>query len=114
MDNEGYMNHSEVTAIADTHLGCAGKMLSGSKSAYREKYPNHLVVFNSNICTKEYGKIWFGDIDVALDEDKLEKLADELKVSLYVLYEMDGRFEYETNPQFNKAVHIAGVKYGHV
>ena len=108
------MNHKEAEDIARIHLGYPGKLLSGSKSRYREKYPTHKVAFNSNLCTKEYGKIWFGDIDATIDTAKLEKLADELKVSIYVLYEMDGRFEYESDPQFDKAIYVAGESYGNV
>jgi hypothetical protein len=112
MDNEGYMSHQEVENIARIHLGYPGKLLFGSKSRYRDRYPDHKVAFNSNLCTKEYGKIWFGDIDITIDTDKLEKLADELKISIYVLYEMDARFEYEDDPQFDNAIYIAGAQYG--
>ena len=73
-----------------------GRMISGSKSGYRERYPDNLVVFNANIATKSRGKIWFGDLDVTIDYEKLEKVAETLKEDLYILHEMDGRFEKET------------------
>jgi hypothetical protein len=95
-------------------FGRFGRLLSGSKSAYLNKYPDHIVAFNGNLCTKKHGKIWFGDIDVTLDMDKLEKLADELKVPVYVLREMDARFENAGNPLLEKAIYIAGAQYGNV
>jgi hypothetical protein len=72
-----------------------GRMISGSKSGYRERYPDNLVVFNANIATKSRGKIWYGDLDVTLDYEKLASVAEALKEDLFVLYEMDGRFENE-------------------
>jgi hypothetical protein len=76
-------------------------MVGGSKSIYRYDNPKNLVVFNSNVCTREDGKIWYGDIDVTLDIDKLKQLAQDLKKSVYVLYEMAGRFENSEKPDFN-------------
>jgi hypothetical protein len=84
-----------------------GRMISGSKSGYKEKYPNNKVVFNANIVTKSRGKIWYGDLDLTLDTAQLMNVARELKEPLYVLYEMDARFENEDQPfKFyeNKAV----------
>ena len=89
--------------IASEILGVCGRMISASKCDYSRTYPEHVVVFNSNICT-ESGKIWYGDIDVTLDEDKLKLLADELDEKIYVIYEMDGRFDNEGSPKLDNAV----------
>jgi hypothetical protein len=78
-----------------------GRMISGSKSYYRDSYPDHTVVFNGNIVTKKRGKIWYGDLDVTLDFDNLKGVADELGEDLYILREMDARFDNEN----------AGFKY---
>ena len=51
-----------------------------------------------------HGKIWYGDIDVTLREGDLQKLADTLDTEVFVLREMDARFEHEGNPQFDAAV----------
>jgi len=75
-----------------------GRMISGSKSGYREKYPDHKVVFNANIVTKSRGKIWHGDLDLDNDRENLKLVSAELKEPLYVLYEMDARFENEDQP----------------
>jgi len=72
-----------------------GRMISGSKSGYRDRYPKNLVVFNANIVTKSRGKVWHGDLDVTIDYEKLESVAEVLEEDLYILYEMDGRFENE-------------------
>jgi len=72
-----------------------GRMLSGSKSGYHDKYPDHLVIFNANIVTKSKGKVIYGDIDINKDIDTLKKISEELGEHLYVLYEMDCRFDTE-------------------
>lgn len=106
------MDEKEVAV--ELIIGRLGRLLSGSKSAYYNKYPDHLIAFNGNLCTKKRGKIWFGDIDVTIDKDKLEKIADELQEAVYVLREMDARFENTEKPLFEKAIYVAGAKYGNV
>ena len=89
--------------IAEEHLGFSGRMISFSKSGYIRKNPDNLVVFNSNVCTDE-GRIWHGDIDVTLSYDSLSDLARETGKTVYVLMEMDGRFENEETPLLKKAI----------
>ena len=72
-----------------------GKMLSASKSGYRDRNPGNEVFFNANIFTVEDGKIWYGDIDYTKDRETLEKIATKLERNLYILRELDGRFENE-------------------
>ena len=72
-----------------------GRMISGSKSGYRERYPNNEVVFNANIVIASRGKVWYGDLDLTLDMEALQQVAGVLKEPLYVLREMDARFENE-------------------
>lgn len=71
------------------------RLLSGSKSFYSEKHPNHVVFFNSNLVDKKLGKIWYGDLDITIDGEKLQAIANDLNTVFYVLSEMDGRFENE-------------------
>lgn len=89
--------------IAKKLIGWPGRMISGSKSGYRQRYPDHTIVFNANLCTDE-GKFWFGDLDVTLDDKNLQKLADRIGQRVYVLREMDARFEREDNPALDRAV----------
>lgn len=90
--------NKEKTAIKI--LGHPGRLISGSKSDYIRNNPTHLVIFNSNICTINE-KIWFGDIDINLDKEELINLSQELNEDIYILYEMDGRFEFESKPLIN-------------
>jgi hypothetical protein len=84
--------------FAEVYLGHNGKMISWSKSTYREENPDNLVVFNSNVCTKN-GKIWYGDIDVTKSKENLLMLANALDEEVYILRETDGRFENEESPR---------------
>jgi hypothetical protein len=72
-----------------------GRMISYSKSQYREKYPENEIYFNCNVFVLGEGKIWYGDLDVTKDREALEKIASEIGKDLYILREMDGRFENE-------------------
>jgi hypothetical protein len=92
----------EVRALAVGLLGHNGMMISGSKSGYKPK--QNIAVFNANVCTKELGKIWYGDIDITISSRQLEELAKALKQSVYVLSESHARFENETAPLFDYAV----------
>jgi hypothetical protein len=95
-----------VTQLINEKVGWNGRMISASKSGYRERHPNNLAVFNSNICTKSEGKVWYGDIDLTESKDKLLEVAAEAGEDIYVLYEMDARFENEGAPIFNRAVAV--------
>jgi hypothetical protein len=60
-----------------------------------DRFPGNEVYFNSNIFVLGEGKIWYGDIDVTKERDKLENIAKEIGKDLYILREMDGRFGNE-------------------
>ena len=85
-------------------LGMPGRMVAGSKSGYCSKFPRNLVVFNSNLCTS-HEKIWYGDIDITKDRQKLREVSESLGMEIYVLYEMDGRFENENDPKIDRFVY---------
>ena len=76
-----------------------GRMISGSKSGYRERNPENEIYFNSNIFTLEEGKVWYGDLDITKDLSVLEEIAKTKGKDLYILSEMDGRFENENPSQ---------------
>ena len=86
-----------------------GRMISGSKSGYNQRFPNNVVVFNANICTQEDGKIWYGDLDITRDSASLSSLAQSLGKEVYVLREMDARFDNEAKPKFERAVAVVRV-----
>jgi hypothetical protein len=96
-------------------LGLPGKMISASKSGYRERNPKNLVVFNANLITITQEreilmkpvaeKIWYGDIDITLSREDLVDLSNELQKTIMVLYEMDARFENENRPKIDRFVY---------
>jgi hypothetical protein len=88
------------------------RLISGSKSGYRKRFPDHEVYFNANIFT-ENGKIWHGDLDLNLDSEKLQNLANELQTDLYILSEMDGRFE-NGQRKFSEVKSVAQRVYSHI
>lgn len=101
------MGTKETSNLAIVCLGSAGRLLSGSKGQYRFDNPKNFILFNANIFITELvgptneintHKIWFGDLDITLDWPKLLKLSKESNKHLWILSEMDGRFENEKNP----------------
>ena len=83
-------------------LGFPGAMLSGVKDSKR--FPK--AVWNANVCAKSFGKLWFGDLDLGNDETRtaITRLATFIDEPVYVLREMDARFDTEYEPKFDKAV----------
>ena|ERR1035437_4708888 len=76
------------TLFVNRHL-YSGRMLSGSKiSPLGQK-----CVWNANIVTKSQGKVWFGDVNITKDGPLLKEIAAEAGEPLYVLREMDCRFD---------------------
>lgn len=86
-------------------LGHDSRMIAGSKSTYWKNYPKNLVMFNANVVVEGIGKVWHGDLDITRDEALLVRLAELIDREVYVLQEMDGRFENEAKPKINKAVY---------
>lgn len=85
-----------------------GRIIESSKSGYVSSHPNDKVIFNANVITKSHGKIWYGDLNVTLDEETLIKIKEEIGEELYILYEYGGRFENENLPTeelIKKAAH---------
>ena len=79
-----------------------GRMISFDKKCPKD----HICVFNANICIKSRGKIWFGDLDITADEEKLRAFAARQGEDLYILREMDARFRNEDTPKYENAVAI--------
>lgn len=82
-----------------------GRMVGGSKSDYRARHPKNIVVFNANVVVDGV-KVWYGDLDLTRDEETLKEIARQLNKELYILREMDARFDKENNPDVNAAVAI--------
>lgn len=86
-----------------------GRIIAFSKSVYLSRRPNNQAIFNANIVTCE-GKIWWGDLDLVDDSEKLQAVSDELNKTLYILLEMDYRFGKENRP-FKEVEKIAVKKF---
>src|SRR5438876_12128006 len=87
--------------------GPPGRVITASHVTYETLYPDHVVVFNSNVCIKPPRKIWFGDVDATEDERRLTILARALDTKVYVLLERDGRFNgRDEQPLLERAVLI--------
>ena len=106
-DNE-FINHSQFPSEFEPDPDCyvvfatnglkLGRMIAPSKSEYCKEHQGDLVIFNANVITKKYGKIWYGDLNVSLDFDSLKNVADSIGEDLYILMEGDARFGYEKAP----------------
>lgn len=97
-----------LTHAAAEILGNAGRMIASSKSSYVHAHPEHVVVFNANVCVEPGWKVWYGDLDLTVDELRLHELAFLVERKVYVLYERDGRFQgRDENPLIDRALYTA-------
>jgi len=85
---------SEVFAA----LGLPTGRCFGSKSGYRRAHPRGIFMANANVFALRHGKIFWGDLDLAVDKPALERIARRIGCRLYVLFEDDGRFENANLP----------------
>lgn len=89
------MTQKTFDDIVLRYLGHHGAMVSGSKSRYMKDNPHNKVVFNANVVIPVYGKIWYGDIDITKSKKNLIDFCKKIDTDLYILYELDFRFEKE-------------------
>lgn len=90
--------------IAERILGPAGRMVAASKTRHGKEHPDHVLVFNANLCTRTHGKIWHGDLDLTLDEELVLTFAHAIDETVYVLYERQARFGSEVAPVIGECV----------
>ena len=99
----------EIVKIFSSYRFNLGRIISYSKSSYKEANPNNIVFFNANVITEGRGKVWYGDLDITKDEDLLRKVSKELNEELYILREMDARFnkvEVPIEELISKAIYV--------
>ena len=89
---EGIQQHFE------SHGFDSARTITGSKSVYRNSKPKDLIIFNANVFMKDMGKVWYGDLNLTEEYMELKSIADSLDTTLYVLWEMEGRFGKEKRP----------------
>jgi len=88
----------EIQQHFESHGFHSARMIAGSKSAYKGSKSKDLIIFNANVFMKDMGKVWYGDLNLTEDYKILKKISDSLDTTLYVLWEMDGRFGKEKKP----------------
>jgi hypothetical protein len=86
-----------------------GRMIAYSKSTYRKMHPDNRVLFNANIFVLGEGKIWWGDLDITRDREALEKISQTIGKKLYVLQELDGRFENDNASDVHVLKHAVEI-----
>lgn len=91
-----------MSELGSINFFSMGRMISGSKTSPK----GHICVFNANICVKSKGKIWYGDIDITADADRLKEYAAHVGEDIFILREKDARFANEAKPKYENAVAI--------
>ena len=92
------MSVMEIQKHFDAHGFYDARMIGGSKSFYYKEHLDNLIVFNVNVLMPNYGKVWYGDLNLTQDYIILKSIADSLDTTLYVLWESDARFGEENKP----------------
>ncbi len=85
-------------------IGPFGRTICNSKTRYSTLHPHNLVVFNATICASDK-KLWWGDIDLTVDEGRLIELAELVEQTVYLLPEFHSRLDYEMKPPIDKAIY---------
>jgi len=85
-----------IQLLIDEHFGVGGRMISPSKSSYTRLYPENKVYFNACIFDKSIEQIWWGDIDLTFDAEKLNKIAERSGEVFYVTPEHPFRSDFHT------------------
>lgn len=88
------MNQEQILEIFRNNLLFNERMMCSSKTMYITRFPEHEVVFNANVFN-DTQKIWWGDLDLTLDSERLQKISQELGMNLHVLRECDGKLDNE-------------------
>lgn len=81
----------DVVRLA-TELGLPlSRLIAASKIGYMRRHPQHAVIFNATIADSTGRRLWWGDVDLTIDEDILVQLAERVGLDLHVYYEGDSR-----------------------
>ena len=92
------MTVMEIQKHFDAHGFYDARMIAGAKWDYTGEHEDDLIIFNANVLILDYGKVWYGDLNLTQDYMILKSIADALNTELYVLWESDGRFGKENKP----------------
>lgn len=100
--------NSKYVDLFHKHELYFGRMLSGSKSGYRDANPHHLIVFNAKIYLKTYyefakgnevrdffegqqEEIWYGDLDLNKDIYTLWRIQRQIQEPIVITDEMGSK-----------------------
>lgn len=100
MDKISKEELEKIQRVFDINGLHQARLISGSKSFYRSKFPENEIYFNANIFVEDMGKVWHGDLDITLDSEKLQEVANQIKKPFFVLSEMSGRFEFQDRKDY--------------
>ena len=92
------MSVMEIQKHFDAYGFYDARMIGGSKMDYHNEHKDDLIIFNANVLMPEYGKVWYGDLNLTLDWIILKSIAQSLNTTLYILWESDARFGEENKP----------------
>lgn len=87
------MNIETIDELFNSEKLYIGRMIS----AYKTSPEGCICVWNANIISPSLGKVWYGDINLTRDGEKLKRIAEKIGETLYVLREMDARFGTEND-----------------
>lgn len=90
-DYETFLTES-LGYLAHALLGHPGPAISPSQVWFNKCYPDHVAVFNANVCIAPNRRIWSGDLDLTEDLRRLAVLATGLDTAVYVLQQCDWHF----------------------
>lgn len=79
------MNAMQATNV---HIGHAGRQLSGGKTAPK----GQTVYWNACVFTEDGEQVWWGDVNLTKEANKVQAAADELQQTLFVTPEQPFRF----------------------
>ena len=99
-------------SAAQRILGEEGRLIAGFMSHYSEKRPTNIPVFNGSVVTligKRFEKVWSGDLDLSLWEERLVALARLLDHEICLFYDGDAVYRRLADPR-SSAIVIANAR----
>jgi hypothetical protein len=86
--NEPDEQFIELAMTVGLHLS---RLIGLSKTGFIRRHPQHAAIFNATIADAEGRRLWWGDLDLTVDEEALHRLAERAGLDLYIYYEGDSR-----------------------
>lgn len=100
---------TRLSGHAKRLLGYPDRMLYRSKGDGKPT-----TIFNANIYDSDAEKIWYGDLEIERDRQALAELSEAVG-SIYILWEMDGRFlEKRPTIEYVRSRAIVVVEKGNI